>query len=183
MSEEVVLLKLVCQRLHELNMDYMLTGSLAANLYAVPRMTRDIDIVLEMNHFDINKFCSKFQDDFYLVKTSIIDAIDRESMFNIIYNRSVMKVDFIIRKNQSYRNAEFQRRNQVSLDEMEISIVSPEDLIISKLFWAKDSLSNLQIRDVKNLLSSILNLDYKYLNHWVEKLGLQEIYEKARLNE
>ena len=46
-AEELELLKLVCQRLEEAGIAYMLTGSLAANFYAVPRMTRDIDIVIE----------------------------------------------------------------------------------------------------------------------------------------
>lgn len=55
MAEEIDLLKLVCQRLEEAGMAYMLTGSLAANFYAVPRMTRDIDIVIEIDRFEIGK--------------------------------------------------------------------------------------------------------------------------------
>ncbi len=77
------------------------------------------------------------------------------------------------------RNTEFQRRKQVDLDGIPIWIVSLEDLIISKLFWAKDSLSELQLRDVKNLLSSIKTIGKKYISNWIHKLGLDSIYAKA----
>ena len=46
MSDEIDILKLVCQCLEQVDIPYMLTGSFAANFYAVPRMTRDIDIVM-----------------------------------------------------------------------------------------------------------------------------------------
>ena len=180
MPEEIDLLKLVCQRLEGADIAYMLTGSLAANFYAVPRMTRDIDIVIEIDRFEIGKFCQRFEKDFYLTKTSILEAVEHESMFNIIHNHSVFKIDFIIRKDSSYRDTEFRRRNRIELDGTQIWIVSPEDLIISKLFWAKDSLSDLQLRDVKNLRASIKNLDEKYIDNWVQKLELIAVHERVK---
>lgn len=48
MSIELDVLKIVCHKLNTGNIPYMLTGSFAANFYAVPRMTRDIDIVIEI---------------------------------------------------------------------------------------------------------------------------------------
>ena len=38
MSREFEVLKLVCHRLDQVDIPYMLTGSFAANFYAVPRM-------------------------------------------------------------------------------------------------------------------------------------------------
>lgn len=179
MAEEIDLLKLVCQRLEETGIAYMLTGSLAANFYAVPRMTRDIDIVIEIDGLEISKFYQRFEKDFYLSKDSILEAIEHEGMFNIIHNHAVFKIDFIIRKDSPYRDTEFRRKNRIELDGVQIWIVSPEDLIISKLFWAKDSLSDLQLRDVKNLRASIKNLDEKYIGDWVQKLELSTLYEKV----
>ncbi len=100
-------------------------------------------------------------------------------MFNIIHQNTVFKIDFIILKNSSYRHIEFDRKRQVKLDDILIWIVSPEDLIISKLFWAKDSLSEMQLKDVKNLLKTLRNLDTAYLSKWVEALQLDAVYEKV----
>lgn len=179
MQLELDILKLVCLNLEQVDIPYMLTGSLAANFYAVPRMTRDIDIVVEILKPDVDKFCQTFQNIFYIDISEINEAIKYQTMFNIIHNDSVVKIDFIIRKDLSYRKMEFQRKRRVQLGNTGIWIVSPEDLIISKLFWAKDSLSQMQIKDVKNLLSSIQNLDKAYLVYWVQTLKLDHVYERV----
>ena len=44
MSEELEVLKTVTSRLEGAGISYMLTGSMAANFYTVPRLTRDIDM-------------------------------------------------------------------------------------------------------------------------------------------
>ncbi|WP_284452516.1 hypothetical protein [Parachlamydia acanthamoebae] len=182
MYHEIDVLKLVCLKLDQANVPYMLTGSFAANFYAIPRMTRDIDIVLAVQKSDISRLYQLFADDFYIDRDSISEAVNHSGMFNIIHNDSVFKIDFIIRKNDPYRTLEFQRKRNVQLDNTKIWIVAPEDLIISKLFWAKDSFSEIQIRDVKNLISSITHLDYPYIREWVRKLELNSIYERLQIN-
>lgn len=64
MSTEIEVLKFVCRGLEQAKISYMLTGSFAANFYAIPRMTRDLD--------------------FYLEKDAIDKAIAYQGMFNII---------------------------------------------------------------------------------------------------
>jgi hypothetical protein len=180
MGHEIELLKIVCERLNQINVPYMLTGSLAAHFYAVPRMTRDIDIVVEILDPKVNKLFQAFKNGFYIDKRSIEEAIKYESMFNAIHEYSCFKIDFIIRKNSSYRSVEFQRRRQLELDGVKIWIVASEDLIISKLDWAKDSLSEMQIKDVRNLMSTVNNLDVLYIEKWVQSLNLDEIYKKVK---
>lgn len=53
MSFEIDVLLLACKKLEQANVAYMLTGSFAANFYAVPRMTRDADIVIQILKSDI----------------------------------------------------------------------------------------------------------------------------------
>lgn len=180
MAEELEILKTVCQRLEETGIPYMITGSMAANFYAVPRMTRDVDIVIEIQKEDTPRMVKAFQDDFYVDKDSVAEAIDRRGMFNIIHNEYVFKVDFIIRKESAYRELEFQRKRRVEVEGISLWVVTREDLILSKLFWAKDSFSELQLGDVKNLLSNLKDLDRSYLEKWVSGLGLEEIYAKVK---
>jgi hypothetical protein len=183
MSGEFEVLKLVCHRLEQEAIPYMLTGSFAANFYAVPRMTRDIDIVIEIQKADADRLFQIFQKDFYVSRSSIDEAIEHKGMFNIIHNDFVFKVDFIIRKDSTYRNTEFQRKRQVFLDMAFIWIVAPEDLIISKLSWAKDSSSEMQLKDVKNLLLTLRDLDKEYLHSWVQTLKLDHVYQKVNFDE
>ena len=48
MSEQLEVLKLVADRLEQAGMAYMISGSMALNYYAQPRLTRDIDIVIAL---------------------------------------------------------------------------------------------------------------------------------------
>jgi hypothetical protein len=78
---------------------------------------------------------------------------------NLIHDYHIIKIDFVVRKDTPYRRKEFFRKRKVSVDGQDLSVVRSEDLILSKLEWAKDSKSEIQLRDVQNLLQSVKNLD------------------------
>ncbi len=101
-----------------------------------------------------------------------------ESIFNLIHNESVIKVDCIVRKNAPYRRVEFDRRKQIEIGDFSTWIASKEDLIISKLFWAKDSGSEVQMRDVQNLVAT--GCDAAYIDNWTRDLGLSNLWEQFR---
>ena len=143
MNETDVLID-ISQKLDSINIPYMLTGSLARNYYAEPRMTRDIDLVIMIKKGMEKKLIDKFKEDYYISKSAVEQAISNNSMFNIIHNETVVKADFIIRKETKYRKEEFKRRKSIEIDGKEVSIVSREDPIISKLEWAKGSNSEMQ---------------------------------------
>jgi hypothetical protein len=121
----------------------MITGSMAANFYTVPRMTRDIDIVVELAEADLGSFIPLFEADFYLDPQTVRDAVKHQGMFKLIQNEYVVKIDFIVRKDCPYRRREFSRRRKVGVDGQSFYLVAPEDLILSKLEWAKDSRSEI----------------------------------------
>ena len=73
-----------------------------------------------------------------------------------------IKIDFVVRKDTPYRRREFSRRKKVAVDDQDLYVVSPEDLILSKLDWAKDSRSEVQLNDVRNLLKSVKGLNQSY---------------------
>jgi len=176
MSEELEVLKEVARRLDGTGIAYMITGSTAANFYAVPRMTRDIDIVVELSERDIGKFILAFEKDHYLEPETVREAVKNKGMFNLIHDQYIIKVDFVVRKDTPYRRREFSRKKKISVDGENLYIVAPEDLILSKLVWAKDSKSEIQLRDVQNLLQSVKGLDRRYLARWGKQLGVDSLY-------
>lgn len=180
MNEELELIKEVASRLEQAGIGYMMTGSMAMAVYTTPRMTRDIDIVIQVTYEDTKKIVELFQNDFYIDETSVRQAVENRGMFNIIHNESVIKIDFIIRKDEEYRLEEFARRQTVEIEGQPISVVAPEDLILSKLVWARQSDSELQLGDVRQMLTALNDIDDDYLKNWSEKLGVAELLEKAR---
>ncbi len=178
MQNELDIVRDVSQRLDRAAIAYMLTGSMAMNYYAQPRMTRDIDMVVALGAADANKIVDLFRHDYYVSEDAVRDSIATESIFNLIHNESVIKVDCIVRKSTPYRYAEFDRRKQITIDNFSTWIASKDDLIISKLFWAKDSGSELQMQDVKNLVAT--GCDAAYIDKWTRELGVSNLWREVR---
>lgn len=158
----------------------MVSGSVAMNFYAQPRMTRDIDIVVELKAADAPRIQALFSKDFYVDEGDVLESIRGEGLFNIIHNETIVKVDFIVRKDSAYRLEEFGRRRPIRLEDVDVMVTSAEDLILSKLCWGKDSRSEMQLNDVRNLLSCVDALDRGYLTRWAAELGVRDFLGEAR---
>ncbi len=178
MQNELDIVRDVSQRLDAAKIAYMLTGSMAMNYYAQPRMTRDIDVVVALRPADAERMVKLFDSDYYVSSEAVNSSIAHQSMFNLIHNESIIKVDCIVRKQNEYRLNEFDRRQRIKIQDFETWIVSKEDLILSKLFWAKDSHSEQQLNDVKNLVNT--GCDCAYIERWTTELGLAKLWEEVK---
>lgn len=116
MQNELDIVRDVSQRLDRAGIDYMLTGSMAMNYYAQPRMTRDIDLVLALATSDTSKVLDLFRPDYYVSDEAVRDSIAAKSIFNLIHEASVIKVDCVVQKDTPYRRAEFARRQEIKIE-------------------------------------------------------------------
>lgn len=180
MSAELDVLRDAIHRLEGAGIAYMLTGSVALSYYAEPRMTRDVDIVVELGERDPKTVTSLFASDYYVSEEDVGRAIAGRTMFNVLHLDKLVKLDFIVRKDTAYRRREFERRTRVDLPGFKAWIVSREDLILSKLAWAKESGSELQLRDVRSLLAA--KVDEAYLRAHAAELSVAQLLATA-LNE
>ena len=139
MTEELDVLRIISERLRAADVPFMLTGSFALGYYGKPRMTRDLDFVVALMERHVDALVSAFSTDFYIDEDAARSAIKSQRMFNLMHPDSAIKVDLIVRKNTEYRHAEFERRKLVEFAGISTWITSREDLILSKLVWARDS--------------------------------------------
>ena len=167
----IEILKFACEHLERNKIEYMLSGSVAMTIYAVPRFTRDIDIIVNLKKEDIEKFISIFSERFYLNKKTIEQEVAKKGMFNIIDNESCYKIDFIVKKENEFRDEEFRRKKYEKVFDFNAWMVSAEDLVISKLIWIQISQTEMQISDIRALLRNS-SMDRKYILEWTKKLQL-----------
>lgn len=177
-TPELLALRDLCARIEAAGIGYMLTGSLAMAYYARPRMTRDIDLVIELAADAAPLLVSALGADYHVDAEAISDALRKERPWNAIHLPTVVKIDLIPRKQGEYRRTEFERRRRVNFAGVDLWIVSAEDLILSKLDWARDSRSELQLRDVRHLLQG--TLDREYLHRWAAHLELEPLLEETQ---
>jgi hypothetical protein len=174
-SAELEVLQDAIARLERAGIPYMLTGSVAASYYAQPRMTRDVDVVVELVGQDPKSIAQLFAGDYYVSQDDVERAIATQTMFNVLHLGKLVKLDLIVRKDTRYRRQEFERRRRVQMPDFAAWIVSKEDLILSKLVWAKESGSELQMRDVRALLAG--GADTAYLREHADELSVAGLLE------
>jgi hypothetical protein len=176
-TPELRALQDVCAKLDGAGIEYMLTGSLAGSYYANPRMTRDIDMVLALEAGAVSKLGGVLGEDYHVDNDLLAEGFRLQRPCNVVHMPTLVKIDFIPRKDSDYRRLEFKRRRKVDFAGVPLWIVSAEDLVISKLEWARESRSELQMRDVRGLLGT--SLDRAYLNEWAGRLGVADLLKEA----
>lgn len=178
MDEQLEFVRLIAERLQSAGLDYMMTGSMAMAVYTTPRMTRDVDVVVECADRDVDTLVELFAPDCYIDGTAVPEAISSRGMFSIIHSEWIIKGDFIVRKDDPYHRTGFARRREIDVSGTTLSVVAPEDLILAKLKWAQQSGSELQRRDVNEMLGATATLDREYLNDWAERLEVRDLLEE-----
>ena len=132
------LIRKVIQTLEDIGIEYMVTGSVASSLQGEPRSSHDIDLVVVLRESAAQKLVEAFPSpDFYLPEASILDAIDRGSMFNIIDVKEGDKVDFWMLTDEPFDQSRFARKYAEDVMGFSIQVSSPEDTILAKLRWAQ----------------------------------------------
>ncbi|HMQ02371.1 MAG TPA: hypothetical protein PKD26_00445 [Pyrinomonadaceae bacterium] len=164
-------------RAGRLGIEYMVTGSFAMSAYGEIRLTRDIDIVVQLSENQVPAIVKSFGGHFYVSETSVRRAIVRRSMFNMIKQPFGEKIDCIVQKDTEFARTSFGRRRLAKVLDVEFWITTKEDLIIAKLQWSRDSHSELQIRDIANLTST--EYDSEYLMSWIDRLDLSGIWNEV----
>jgi len=161
--------------LDEAGVPHMLTGSLAAAYYAVPRATQDVDVVIETQEDGIGRIVEGLlAAGWYVDRDAALEAWRHRGQFNTIEPESGWKADFIVRRDRAYSREEFSRRRSISLLGVHLTVASVEDVLIAKMEWSQRGDSALQRRDVAQLASRTWSqLDRPYLERWVVELGLQ----------
>lgn len=167
--------------LERADIQYMLVGSFASTHYSSPRSTQDIDIVISATPAQVQLLIETLcQNNYYVQLDDALGAQKRESLFNIIDQKTGWKIDLIFRKSTTFGQEEFRRRRKIELRGLPIFVASPEDIIIAKLDWAKQGGSQRQIEDAASVLQvQGEELDIRYLEKWVSQLHLEELWKRA----
>lgn len=177
MEIEQLLVK-IAKILDELEIPYIITGGMAVSVWGRPRFTADIDIIVELIEKNIPLLAGKLLEidkDVYADKEIMLDALASKGEFNFIHPQSGLKVDFWIVKDD-FDKQKIEKSIFKTIENYKIRFVSPEDLILSKLLWYKDTNSTRQLEDIESVLR-ISKVDLKYIKKWAEKQETIDILE------
>ncbi len=153
---------------------YVLCGSLASISYSQPRATYDVDLIIDPTLPQLNALVALMNPEEYYVSPEAARAAYAErSMFNAIDFLTGWKIDLMMLKPGLYDAQEFNRRIEREVLGKRVSVLTPEDSMLSKLNWRKDSRSERQYEDVvKVAAAQWAQLDLAYLRLWAAELGV-----------
>jgi len=177
------LLCLAAKILEELAIPYLITGGMAVAVWAKPRFTWDIDIVIELLPEKLPLLAQRLlaiDKDVYVSREAMRRALENKGEFNFIHPQTGLKVDFWVLKNDSFDKNRIKNPVKKIIDGQAVNFISPEDLILSKLLWHKISPSDKQTEDIKSVLR-ISKVDIDYIKQWAHKQGTLEIFNQISL--
>lgn len=137
-----------------------------------------------MNH--VKPLVGALEANYYISESSITDALNTKSSFNLIHLETLIKADIFVLKDTPYHQLSFQRRIKDYLDEdkkdTEYFLATPEDMVLNKLAGYKlgGSVSDRQWNDLLGVLKiQKQNLDKEYLLKWAQELKISSLLKQA----
>jgi len=179
-DEQLAVLARVVSVLRSLGIGHMVSGSIAGSYYSRPRMTREIDIVIDLVPAVAPTLADALAPEFYCDAGALVRAAERRSMTNAIHDETLLKIDFIVRKDDAYHREEFARRVERLLGDVSVDLVTAEDLVLAKLLWLQQGASPVQRLDLTHLVRDVADLDWSYIDRWAADLGIDRLLAEIR---
>jgi len=177
--EQSDLLKFVAEQLEALGITYMIVGSYGSAAYGEPRMTQDIDVLVDLSPAQLDALISRLpREDFYVSRDAALAAIRDRGQFKIIHPESSIKVDFMIAGADQWGREQLRAPERLELvPGVEAFVARPEVIIISKMLYYHEGGSEKHLRDIASMLKLTKNIDRDYVARWAQKLGVADVWE------
>jgi hypothetical protein len=176
---------LFTRTLDALGLQYMVSGSVAAVYYGEPRLTHDVDIVLDLPAAEIPRLQAAFPGDrFYCPPEEVLEvevARPFRGHFNLIHPGTGFKADSCLRGRDPLHDWDLARSRRVDLGTESMAIAPPEYVILRKLQYFREGGSEKHLRDIHRMTVALGDAwDRAALEEKVREFGLEEAWSQAR---
>jgi hypothetical protein len=171
----------VIDYLNEHDVPYMIVGSLATNVYCVPRSTEDGDFVVESNLISIANAISKWRPGVHFDPQIGFESVTATKKIVLRAEEHAFEVEIFELGDDEHDKARFLRRVQVKTMGRDVWIASLEDMIVTKLRWSQHIGREKDISDARNLIGvQREHADWPYVESWCDHHGTRAILERLR---
>ncbi len=169
----------------EIGVGYFVGGSVASSLQGEARSTQDLDVVADLPPKRVADWASALGPDFDVDEEALFEAMAKRRPWNVFFSPTAIKVDVFRLAVSNFDRSEFERRRRIAVRPgAELSIKSPEDSVLRKLWWFRQGgeVSQNQWRDVLAVLRvSEAVIDGSYLDRFAPELGITDLLARARV--
>jgi hypothetical protein len=171
----------VFDALTALGVDYMVTGSLASNLYGVPRSTKDADLVIYPDAPKLAGLSDVLQAPLNLDPQMSFETVTATTRLIIRWAKRPFKIELFLLSNDPHDQERFRRRQRGMMLGRMVCVPTPEDVIITKLRWSQAGKRSKDVDDVRNVIAVQGDrIDWGYVHRWCDEHGTRDLLEKIR---
>lgn len=177
------LIRSAVDSLDRAGIEYAITGSVASAVHGEPITTHDVDIVVRMNPAQARRLDAELPQRFYRSADRLQDVATKGGLANLIDAETGLKVDLSVVGRSVFFDCVMRRRTPTSFGEGAPSFVTvtPEDIILMKVLWRRDTRSEKQWRDALTVARvKGARMDWKYLFEQAKALGIEDDLTKLR---
>ena len=169
--------------INRLPVRYMVTGAAAVIIYGEPRLTHDVDLVLEMAEKDVEALLVIFpKQSFYCPPKEVVrKELSRKTKghFNIIHMETGFKADVYLAGSDDLHQWGMAHSQVFEINDVSVRMAPPEYVIIRKLEFYKEGGSEKHLDDIRGIVRiSGKQLDNAVLAEKIRALGLESEWAK-----
>jgi hypothetical protein len=139
MTDFEIVFRDLLDALGQLELRYIVGGSLSSSAFGQPRQTNDIDIVLEIPDRDVANAANVFSSKFMVSEAEMREAVSSHEpfpCFQLLHLDKFLKVDVFVKLDAPAHNDAFERRRKIKfVGDLEAWFYSPEDTVLQKIRW------------------------------------------------
>jgi hypothetical protein len=179
------LYRIFVSRLNKISLSYMITGAVAGIIYGEPRLTNDIDLVIDMAPGDVENFSNAFPiEEFYCPPPEVIIleiGRSQRGHFNLIHHATGFKADIYASGRDELHHWGLKNRKPVDVAGEKFWLAPVEYVILRKLEYYREGLSEKHLRDISGMLAvSSDEIDFRMLVAEINKRALEKEWQAAR---
>lgn len=179
------LFRVIIAPLESAKFDYMIVGSVAAMTYGEPRLTNDIDLVIELQPGELPIFESAFPaEEFYRAPNEALSielARGLRGHTNVIHHDSGFRADIYFHGGDPLHAWAWPRRTRLEIESgLEASFAPPQYVILRKLEYYREGNSPKHLTDIQAIIAqpefSFLKTDPD-MAHWAGTIGVKDLWQ------
>ena len=171
----------VIDALQALDIPYILVGSLASNLYGIPRSTKDADFSVQVGAGGIRAIVARLGSQFRLDPQVSFETVTGTMRYVVNVAENPYRIEFFCMNDDPFARERFARRQRSPFLGRQAFVPTPEDVVVMKLRWALSLNRPKDAEDARGIIAVQGDrLDWNYIRRWCDAHGTRELLDKVR---
>ena len=168
----------VIDALVALDINYMIVGSYASNSYGIDRSTLDADFVVELGEASLPELFRRLRPEIRFDPQMGFETVTMTRKHVAEVEGSEFQIELFQLGDDPHDRERFHRRHEVQSRGRSMFILSLEDVIVTKLRWARSKDKD-DVRDVIAVQGQE-RIDWAYVHRWTDQHGTTALLDEIR---